>query len=510
MHEPVDYLHRVPAEVWIACWSLCSPRQLRRISVVCNLFRSLSLPFLFQHQTLDLTAVMQGATPDNWVDHFHRLHRMAVRLDALAASPFAVYVRSWRVCLPSLQFRSWLRWSSNLKHLGLFDAMHDRATNIFFATLGLYRTISSLHITIDVVDAALWETLRCIPLLEALELRASRFGVGDQSVSDPQRNDTEFPAASWMLRSLHLADGRQLLKAFSANELPHLVHLSIQYVDVMAPFVRFVAQCPRLESIAVHYPRSLLPGFSDVPPYSLPLLHTLVGPSCLVRSLVPNRSMRAVSVVGEIVLQDLLSLCTDISRSTVPVHHLALPRATPTIEFLRSVVALLPHMRDLWLAIPDPRPTRSGFLCRHGFHSPLPECAVDERVPAFCDAEAFDGLPPEEISDEEAEDVPINVGDVVSEKSRTPRARHHIENIITWIREGLLDLPPNIESFRLRPDLPPGLPLTQQHRALVTLSARYPSLREVQVGGCGTTWRREDYKSYESRRCIVAAEDRRL
>ncbi|KAJ7871203.1 hypothetical protein B0H14DRAFT_2724719 [Mycena olivaceomarginata] len=42
------YLHIVPLELWLACWALCSLQQLRRLSLVCKLFRSLVIPHLFE------------------------------------------------------------------------------------------------------------------------------------------------------------------------------------------------------------------------------------------------------------------------------------------------------------------------------------------------------------------------------------------------------------------------------------------------------------------------------
>ncbi|KAF7375830.1 hypothetical protein MSAN_00472900 [Mycena sanguinolenta] len=505
MHKPFDYLHRVPAEIWTACWALCSLRQLRRISVVCHLFRSLSLPFLFRHQTLDLATVMDRARPDNWVDHFHHAHRMAVRLDCLAASSFPTLVRSWRVSLPSPQLRIWLSWRFRIKHLGLLDEMYDRVMTTFFTTFGLYRNISSLHIAIDFVDAALWETLRCLPLLETLHLYASGLDVGDPVIaaSESRHDDRALPAASpWMLRRLHLADGHHLLTGFSAGELPHLMHLSIEYVDAIAPVVRFVEQCPRLESIGVHClsRQSSPPWVIDVPLRSLPLLHTIVGPPCLVRSLAPNRRVHTVRVVSEKTasLDDLISLCTDISRSTVPVNTLALPPSTPTIEFLRRLILLHPDVRELCLGIVNPRHMEPLSVCHyHTGTPPKPECTVDERVPFFCDAEAFTCFSGQELSDDEAEDVPISIDDVVATEFRIssePWLRHYIEDIIMWICDGLLHLPPNIESFRLELQYHTDLLLAQQHNALAALSGRYPLLREVQVGRSDTIWRREGSK----------------
>ncbi|KAJ6562993.1 hypothetical protein DFH09DRAFT_847762, partial [Mycena vulgaris] len=49
---PSPYLAMLPSEIWLACWTLCSARQLRRLSLVCDLFRSLCLPPLFQTQSI--------------------------------------------------------------------------------------------------------------------------------------------------------------------------------------------------------------------------------------------------------------------------------------------------------------------------------------------------------------------------------------------------------------------------------------------------------------------------
>ncbi|KAJ7874533.1 hypothetical protein B0H14DRAFT_2290640, partial [Mycena olivaceomarginata] len=82
-------------EIWLACWTLCSRCQIRRLSLVCKLFRALCLPLLFHHQTIDLSKLKQYIDSDNWIDHLHKAHRAAVRLDRLAEEPRAALVRSW-------------------------------------------------------------------------------------------------------------------------------------------------------------------------------------------------------------------------------------------------------------------------------------------------------------------------------------------------------------------------------------------------------------------------------
>ncbi|KAJ6450203.1 hypothetical protein C8R45DRAFT_764798, partial [Mycena sanguinolenta] len=88
------YLHILATELWLACWTLCSRRQLRRLTLVCKLFRDICHPLIFQHQTTD--AQREPFTEDNWTQRLRGLHRAAVRLDALAGSTHVGLVHSWK------------------------------------------------------------------------------------------------------------------------------------------------------------------------------------------------------------------------------------------------------------------------------------------------------------------------------------------------------------------------------------------------------------------------------
>ncbi|KAJ7817412.1 hypothetical protein B0H13DRAFT_1662719, partial [Mycena leptocephala] len=96
MDPPVAYLRLLPVEVWLECWTLCSIRQIRRLSLVCHLFRSICLPLLLQDQTFDMEALRSGIDQDSWMNHVRHLHRTAVRLDKLAEAPFARFVQTWK------------------------------------------------------------------------------------------------------------------------------------------------------------------------------------------------------------------------------------------------------------------------------------------------------------------------------------------------------------------------------------------------------------------------------
>ncbi|KAJ7824273.1 hypothetical protein B0H14DRAFT_1303349 [Mycena olivaceomarginata] len=139
----------LPVEIWLACWTLCSRRQLRRLSLVCRLFRSLTLPLLVQHQTVDVASLATRMSLCNWQDRFRHLHRTSVRLDKLSQVPYALLVRSWSVTFRRRGFSGCLPGAENMQP---FDTLNERVVSIFSATLRLYQNLSSLqlmHVTVD-------------------------------------------------------------------------------------------------------------------------------------------------------------------------------------------------------------------------------------------------------------------------------------------------------------------------------------------------------------------------
>ncbi|KAJ6488859.1 hypothetical protein C8R45DRAFT_993045 [Mycena sanguinolenta] len=487
MDESFDYVHLLPTEIWIACWAFCNSRQLRRLSLVCRLFRSLSLPLLFQHQTLDLAGLETGLAPDNWVDRFHHAHRMAVRLDRLAASPFPALVRSWRV-----SFGKTLRLErSDIKHVGRFRAMQDRVVATFYATLRRYPSLSSLHIEASKIERASWETVRSLPMLETLDLQVHDMDMKDRhSDTGPQHSEDASPHMS-LLHSLHLPHASHLLTGFTPSGLSTLVHLSIRSVPKVEPFLRFIEQCPRIESLAIELlPRKagLAPASVHVNLHSLPRLRALAGPPCVIGLLAPGRPITSVCIAEQnLDLDELLSACRDISRRSPHVRSLTLPPTSPTLDFLHAIMSLFPHIKELSLGVGN-----TAVACG-GFPGLGQEFAVDERLPVLSDAEAFDGLPAEELSDDETEteDAQRSV-DVISDALDARRMRvfaPHVEIILKWLKDGSLALPPDIETFRLETTLFEEVPLSKQHQALVSISGRYPCLRELHFG-MTSTWRR--------------------
>ncbi|KAJ7339764.1 hypothetical protein DFH08DRAFT_1082373 [Mycena albidolilacea] len=494
MNQPPAYLDMVPVEIWAACWVYCTARQLRRISLVCHLFRSISLPFLLQHQTFDIAVLVAGLDRDNWIDCVRHLHRTAVRLDGLSASPFIPLVRSWAVTFGSAISMS-LQYPG-IKHIGFVDAMHERVCRTFCTTLNLYRNLEALHITGWKIDTAMWETLLALPKLE--DLRLFR---GCEIVTRDVGNGTtaEVPSrilSPTMLRSINLDNCSLLLHGFSGRRLDNLAHLTIGFVRDFGLFFRFVEQCPQLESLAImSLNRHSVPH--PLRPTSLPFLHSLTGPAILVCLLAPNRPISRAGIVvrGRLTRDELMSACVALSHSSVPIHTLALPvmpRSSPIIGFLSDIMSLLPQTKELSLGIEGV--AREGCCLVRPLHQGKPE--VDMQLPKLCDTEAFDALPAEELSDDETDDHhPILLLSEEFSYSTDNKSRwtYSLELVLEWIVGGSISLPSDLEILRLDArGLECELELPKQHQALALLGARWPHLREVQFGFRACTWRRAD------------------
>ncbi|KAF7374151.1 hypothetical protein MSAN_00296700 [Mycena sanguinolenta] len=155
--NPPSYLHILATELWLACWTLCSRRQLRRLSLVCKRFRDICLPLLFQQQTIEAGGWWYHLNRYNWVEPLRKLHRAALRLDALADSPHVGSVHSWKFAVVD---------SLPSEH----EATNARLLKVFSATLSLYHNLRSLHLEGLVIDAPFRQTFSELSRLENLAL----------------------------------------------------------------------------------------------------------------------------------------------------------------------------------------------------------------------------------------------------------------------------------------------------------------------------------------------------
>ncbi|KAJ7869129.1 hypothetical protein B0H14DRAFT_2727763 [Mycena olivaceomarginata] len=505
-----NYLHILPPEIWVACWALCSLQQLRRISLVCSLFRSLVLPHLFREQTFDVAALGRGLDKghwmdvSNWMDRVRHLHRTAVRLDRLAEGVFPPSVHTWKVTFSRGMVLS--RSQPDIENIHLFDALSDRN----------YRNLASLHIGFLTIDPPSREILISLPSLKDLHLDNCDIVAAEGLLTADGLKMVECSPTESVrlvcpdtLRTLDVVPHiSPLIAGFGSDTLRSLVDLSVQRVRDANELFRFLSKCPRLQSLVIQTLTDPLPA---VPHSTIPLLRSLAAPSDIVRELAPGRPVGNVVIFGWLTANSLMPVCIDISHGTVPLHTLCLPCISPTWDILAAILSLFPELKELSLKLLPSGP-------RHGAHGQPGGPAtvsglVDRQTLVLNDDNAFlDSPPADDISDAESEDPPpfivtehmqVKKLHAVQEQSNPFLSMGFImqsqyQDVLEWLMDGSLSFPPNIEVFRVEEHAPRNrdpdfqLPVADQHQVIAVLSRLYMHLREVQFGSesLGSSWTR--------------------
>ncbi|KAJ7466091.1 hypothetical protein FB451DRAFT_1261749, partial [Mycena latifolia] len=408
-NPPIPYLFILPAEIWLACWTLSSSRQLRRISLVCQLFRSLCFPLLLQHQDFDVAAVEKTLDRKNWIDPVRRLHRTAVRLDRLAEGHHALLVHSWKFSARDTVYRV-RRYP---------DTVYDRVIATFSATLGRYQNLRSLDIRGLTIDTSFRDTLLSLSVLDDLALdgcdiiaregplmKLKSFAISEIRSLDAQA-PVEHPlqiASREHLQNLqlHARDKTwSLITGFGPGKFTHLVSVSLDVLSDVRRIFSFLRQCPRLRSLKITYvsrsPNITLP--ESLPPDTTPGLRHLTAPPRLLRLFAPRRPVSSVKVlidwtVAHAADEDLLPILLDISHTSTPLLSLGIVTRSPSDESLAALPSLFPCLREFSVDILEGSVNICG-MSRPQSHS------VDTRCPSLRDDTAFDELPSEEVSDSE-------------------------------------------------------------------------------------------------------------
>ncbi|KAJ7642176.1 hypothetical protein FB45DRAFT_901961 [Roridomyces roridus] len=474
-------LDSFPPEIWLACWVLVSRRQLRGLSLVCKLFRSLCLPVLFAHQSAGAPGMKSRI---DRIEHTHRLHRLALRLDKLAQPPYVSLVRSWRVTIDPVV------------HVH-FSALRDRAYTKFLESLGSYRNLVSLEMTGILIDERVRTTLRALDNLEELKLnlcdvdppvgalvQVERFtsssNSGSRSDLHPQPvqrlDDYQIRLVDpTYLVELHLnapAEGRWILN----GALPNLQHLTLHPGLTHAELGWFLERCPALTSLVFH---GLSTGFhDDMTPLSshlVPHLSKLTAPVGMVVQFATGRPVNDVTLshpwhtaLEQANMHDILGQISQGTSSAIRI--LALPETKPMVATLVVVRQIFPALSELTLDL------AAGVLPRIGVNRPewSPRRNFVEggnvRSPELDEETAFEGLP--EISED---DEPVTI------------SQTGCEELLQDIIDGLVDLPPNLRALRVRP--PRRLHYCPAHEYSILAAAdrwklqeRYPSLDIVAFG----------------------------
>ncbi|KAJ7128286.1 hypothetical protein C8R46DRAFT_1363614 [Mycena filopes] len=532
MDPSTDYLLSLPVELWLACWTLCSRHQLRRISLTCRLFRALTFPLLLQDQSFDIVAPQNRLSAANWEQRARYLHRTAVRLEKLREAPYVGYVRSWKVVLgngyiPFLGSHAYVDTEARRT----FDDMYNKVVTTFCATLARYRNLTTLHI----------QHFTLLPLIEALtslssltELRLDNCHI-TEALRDlnlqtleisgvnplPQAAESLTIASPANLRNLFVSTQLpQLITGFGAQRMPALVQLSVQVVRHVEQFFSFLQRCPLLESLVVNgfYRDTTLPH--SVPAQTIPRLRSLAGPSALISLLAPGRPLTTVRMVrhGHDPISDadthhILAMCLDIAHGSAGLHSLHLPHPGRSPDnLLATITSLFPDLRELVLTIPVSPVFRNVSLGGRRAAERL------EAVDKFLDDEAFDDIPADELSDaaaEEASRVPALIVRPTPWARKASVHRGAMHATLDWILgESVVFAPHNLEVLSM--EAAEGLMLerlfeAEQYQAIAALLLPCPRLQQVRFGPATSGWRRvgEVWRSEATGACIriVAADE---
>ncbi|KAJ7840348.1 hypothetical protein B0H13DRAFT_2100945 [Mycena leptocephala] len=180
-----------------------------------------------------------------------------------------------------------------------------------------------------------------------------------------------------------------------------------------------------------------------------------------------------------------MPLCMAISRATVPLQSLNLPRAELSLEILAEISSLFPELKQLSLkfqgtcifldeAVSDSESSGSPIT-------------IDRRTLELNDDEAFTCiLPSDDISDAEEDAPPPSR---FSEQLSQFWPKISVRILLGWLKDGLLFLPPTIESFLVKEDNL-YLPSEDQHQPIAVLTRLYPRLQRLQFDGLESGWMR--------------------
>ncbi|KAF7376936.1 F-box domain-containing protein [Mycena sanguinolenta] len=391
-------------------------------------------------------------------------------------------VRSWRFGANECSGLS-PRWSIQLSKL--FKTTYMRLLNTFSATLSLYRNLRSLHLEALIIDASFRQSLSELPRLENLALRSCdiverngfamklrSFAISERTLLQrdiPRPREISRQPLTMMspesLYALYLdspAKTAPLLAGFGHAQFPHLVVLSIEHVSQLDILLDFLARCPKLEALTI---TTVCPDLiASLPRYTLspnttPALRDLTVRAEILSLFTLNRPIGAVTILNE--------------PASVPLLSLSIPETTPTPDLL------------------------TGITIHSGSSGPPPPPSVKRRCPVLCDADVFNNIPKDNLSDAEQDESPSIVIVQIPQKPDLPLSSTKLHQVLHWIFDGTASLPQEIEILRLIWD--ENLPsfvwakfsVVEQQEIVAKLSHLYPHLREVRIGYSDSVWNRE-------------------
>ncbi|KAK7000642.1 hypothetical protein R3P38DRAFT_3616434 [Favolaschia claudopus] len=500
----------IATEIWLNCWSFCSTKDLRRLVLVCRVFRDICHPLLFQHQRFDAP----GVTQPGWPSVARSLHRTTQRLAKLQDSPHALSVRSWSFgSTPSREYPSLEEMFPNVRNIKIVLQKYLHLETVLKSSLGAYSNLRSLYLFRVLIDDALRETLAGLPSLESLEidwcpfsnldgplipLKEFKMGVWWLTSSSPLPFNIVSPSA---LRTLTLIGDRSyaLLHTFNSMEqqFPNLRIICIELHDViLGRFLKFLKLCPHLEELEITSFLTKLPT-KPLSHRAIPRLRSFKGPRQLAAFFIAGRPVSTIELEGStdaweewrIPAREIVSEIAEIANAAPGILSLTMNAMMRQIPDVSAAIAThWPNLQELRLVPRDVYvpPSPVGRVVLYDSDSESEEESddgedqirvderVDERVVEFSDSESLS-------SRSSSPEPPVQrvPGEYKFSEDSNPLPDVLISGYMYYTLQALrLTTPDSWDG----PDKPETFSVEDEHRSILALERQLPTLRELDFG----------------------------
>ncbi|KAJ7474920.1 hypothetical protein FB451DRAFT_278193 [Mycena latifolia] len=533
-HVGAPWITKLPVEVWERCWGHCQNRHLRRLTLVCRLFRDICQRLLFFKQIFR-APYFDNITPLNWMHVLDRIVTSSLRLQHVRESRHISSVQHLAF-LGSFELDvSWM--FPKAKDIEDLNRRYLSAVREFSTTLYRYHQLCALHLSNLTIGVDLRQALCELPKLVELTLadcdiawrNAPLLPLKRLSISGALSEQTGInyplpilsPRSLQALRLQNSPDGDSVLYAFAPGEAFHqLVDLQISLTAEIVPrFFAFLLDCPCLRHIAILSAPTSIP--QNLPPSAIPHLSSFCGPISLVEPFVCNRPVDTIELTYPSgarpadPVRDITLVLHRIAQSSVPLTSLTLPPIPPDISLFFTISNLFPRLLELNIDIWEPRE-----------YEPMsaddePSDTVNDALD-FCEqCDDYDSDGEEQFVSHEtitvdyvsirvpsSENSPIAPKIVLNSKGCPDRPPTSFAALMDWLCTGYgSDFPPDLKVLSIRQLDPQFAPFTvpQQRRAVVELSRRIPYLGVVGFAA-QNNWTLEDglwvggHDGYQTRR----------
>lgn len=361
----------LPTEIWQECWSYMPRKQLKRLSLVCPLFRDICQSIQFRRLVVSCPP-SEDVDRDNWKSLTWDLIHEKARFHAISSNPrLARMVREWTFH-GTLGMHFLAVEFPFVRHMHLISDHYDAAVEEFAATLHRYPNLAVLDMSGVVLSRALRRTICTLRNLRSLHfagceivgrrgptVELERFSfVGFGWPGTPQDSPQNLIAPS-KLQSLIMSDPNfvnVMLPSFAGvNHFPRLTELVLRLpANTEALFYPFIDRCPELRTIDIRAPADYADG--ALAHSTAPFLRVFKGPVALALQFVPGRPVWKIELRSEqknhFISEDVLShALVQISNSSATVHSIVLPAVVTKTNMFRLISQHFTKLHKLTLTI---------------------------------------------------------------------------------------------------------------------------------------------------------------